>query len=152
MSNRKPRPRPAPIPPEDFAIAMAAELPYIQTKAAQFLAVGPDIYRKNDFFGEPEGPLDELDIALLQHGCRQLLEGRGIKAERPLTHLGVLACSALFGMFHFIKVHQVAYEGEDEGRKGLLDQLTLRHMVKGIEVTYWNLCVRGDGATAPPLS
>ena len=143
---------PFPEPP-DHSPEEASENAYIRGKAAMFLKQGPDVYRRNDFFGEPPAPLDPEDAALLVHGCRQLLEGRGLSAASPLTHLGVFACTDLFRLFHYDRIDRDStYDVTLDGRKGVLDRITFRHRIHGTEVTYCNFCAPGDGFQAPPVS
>jgi hypothetical protein len=125
----------------DQTLAIQNRFPYIYSKAALFLKMKPEIYRKNDFFSQPPADFDEEDIAILKHGCEQVLEGKGLKKENPFTGLGVLGFSALMRLFHFERVsRQTFHTYQHEGRSGILDCITFRHMVEDSDVVYYNFC------------
>jgi hypothetical protein len=97
--------------------------------------MGPEAYRSRDAFGEPSVELDAEDLALIESGCRQMMEGRGLTPEDPLRGLGIHGFYALFRLFHFSLVRQSVIPGEE----GMLDRMRMRHMVDGGEVVYYNL-------------
>ncbi len=94
----------------DRKTALENRFPYIYSKAALFLKMKPEIYRKNDFFAQPPAEFDEEDIAILKHGCEQVLEGKGFKKREPVHGTWSPDC------------------------------ITLRHMMDESEVTYYNFC------------
>lgn len=116
-------------------MAMVNRFPYFFSKAYTFLKRGPDAYRSQDAFGEPSTDLDAEDLALIESGCRQMMEGRGLTPEDPLRGLGIHGFYALFRLFHFSLVRQSAMPGEE----GIIDRMRMRHMVDGGEVVYYNL-------------
>jgi hypothetical protein len=125
----------------DRQTAQENRFPYIYSKAALFLKMKPEIYRKNDFFGQPPAEFDEEDIAILKHGCQQVLEGKGFKKENPFTGLDVFGFSALMRLFHFQQLSRKTFHTyEHEERTGILDCITFRHLVEDTEVVYYNFC------------
>jgi hypothetical protein len=116
-------------------MAMVNRFPYFFSKAYAYLNMGPEAYRSRDAFGEPSVELDAEDLALIESGCRQMMEGRGLTPEDPLRGLGIHGFYALFRLFHFSLVRQSVIPGEE----GMLDRMRMRHMVDGGEVVYYNL-------------
>lgn len=116
-------------------IALENRFPYLFSKAFNFLQMGAEAYRNLDAFGEPSADLDAEDLALLESGCRQLMEGKGLTPEDPLRGLGIDGFYALFQLFHFSLVRQSVIPGEE----GMLDRMRMRHVVDGGEVVYYNL-------------
>ena len=84
--------------------ALDQQLPYIATKAARYLEVGPDEYRNTDAFGQP-ATREADELAAIQRGCEQLIECKGLHAESPLVDIGVGGFYALMALFHFIHTH-----------------------------------------------
>ncbi len=64
---------------------------YIMAKAANFLKLGPDQYRKADFFNMPRQELEMEGLKLIRLGFSQILAGRGYRADRPIQGIGVAA-------------------------------------------------------------
>ncbi|NDC76649.1 MAG: hypothetical protein EBZ67_02040 [Chitinophagia bacterium] len=127
-------------------MAMVNRFPYFFSKAYLFLQMGADAYRSRDAFGEPSTDLDAEDLALIESGCRQMMEGRGLTPEDPLRGLGIHGFYALFRLFHFSLVRQSVMPGEE----GMLDRMRMRHMVDGGEVVYYNLVTYDpDGMELP---
>ena len=120
--------------------ALDQQLPYIATKAARYLEVGPEEYRNTDAFGQP-ATTDAEDLAAIQRGCAQLIECRGLHAEAPLTDLGVGGFYALMALFHFkMKGRTTAHGHVHDGQKGALDTITFEHTVSGMTATFLNFC------------
>ena len=111
---------------------------YIFTKAYRYVQTGPAIYRRQDAFGQPSADLDGEELALVESGCRQVLEGRGLTPERPFTGLDVHGFYCLFRLFHYRLSQQAATFRDD----GILDTMQLEHLMSGETVTYYNLVAR----------
>ena len=87
--------------PESLQLhALDQQLPYIATKAARYLEVGPEQYRKMDAFGQPV-TTDVDDLAAIQRGCEQLIECKGLQADVPLTDVGGGGILRFNGPFSF---------------------------------------------------
>lgn len=113
---------------------------YIFSKAELFLKIGVEKYRASDAFGQP---LFTYEKHLLSDGCSQILKGFGLTQDRPLRNLGVSGFNNLFSMFHFKLSSRTTKYGfyiEEERVKGILDCITLEHVIDGHKVTYYNLC------------
>lgn len=116
-------------------MAMVNRFPYFFSKAYLFLQMGPDAYRSRDALGEPSTNLDAEDLALIESGCRQVMEGKGLTPEDPFRGLGISGFYALFRLFHFALVRQSV----TPNKQGMLDRMEMRHVVDGGEVVYYNL-------------
>ena len=109
---------------------------YIFTKADLYLRIGPEKYRRQDFFGMPDIEWDKDELEIIEDGCRQILEGLGFTPEKPFTGLGVTGFRQLFELFHF---EHSGRETTSPGSGKFLDKMKMRHLMDGGEVTYYNL-------------
>ena len=127
--------------PESLQLhALDQQLPYIATKAARYLEVGPEQYRKMDAFGQPV-TTDVDDLAAIQRGCEQLIECKGLQADVPFTDVGVGGFYALMALFHFKKKDRKTTHGHvHDGQRGALDTITFEHAVSGMTATFLNFC------------
>jgi len=112
---------------------------YIYAKADIFLKTGPEIYRKNDFFSMPDIAWQKEDIELITSGCRQILEGKGLTEQDPVTGLGIGAFYKLFALFHFGLKQQHAKPVKKNGKTCFIDSIDFEHWVDKSIVTYFNL-------------
>ena len=120
--------------------ALDQQLPYIATKAARYLEVGPEEYRNTDAFGQP-ATREADELAAIQRGCEQLIECKGLHAESPLVDVGVGGFYALMALFHFkMKDRTTAHGHVHDGQKGALDTITFEHAVSGMTATLINFC------------
>lgn len=120
--------------------ALDQQLPYIATKAARYLEVGPKEYRNTDAFGQP-ATTEADELAAIQGGCAQLIECKGLHAEAPLTDVGVGGFYALMALFHFkMKDRTTAHGHVHDGQKGALDTIMFEHAVSGMTATFLNFC------------
>jgi hypothetical protein len=109
---------------------------YIHFKAFAFLRVGPEEYRSHDALQQPPANLPAARLHAIKRGCEQILQFRGLSADRPLEDLGVDGFYALLRLFHFTLGQQAALgSGADDT---ILDQMTMRHLVDGRELTLYN--------------
>lgn len=115
--------------------------PYIFSKAWSYLKIGPEKYRKNDAFSQPPSDFDDEDLEVLANGCRQVLQGIGLTKENPFSGLDVMGFSALFRMFHFEKSSRKTYYNyTHNSKRGVLDEITLTHVIDNTQVVYYNFC------------
>lgn len=121
---------------EERKLYTDSRFPYIITKAHLYLRIGPDKYRNQDFFHMPDQEWNDDELELIADGCRQILEGRGFDAGKPLTGLGVEGFSKLFHLFHF---EIIGRETSSPGTGKFLDKMIFRHVMEGGEVTWYNL-------------
>lgn len=125
----------APKPPA--GIAVPAVFWYLHYKAFAFLAVGPDEYRSHDALRQPPEHLPATRLNAIKQGCEQILQFRGLSADRPLEGISVDGFYALLRVFHFALDERATLGTGVIGT--VLDQMKMRHLVDGQEVTLYNL-------------
>jgi hypothetical protein len=142
----------APKPPAD--VPVPDEFWYLHFKAFAFLTAGPDEYRSYDAMQQPPENLPETRLHAINRGCEQILQFQGLSPDRPLESIGVDGFYALLRLFHFGVAQQAALATGATGT--VLDQLTIRHVVDGRELTLYNLVTvkrpsdeRANGAPCP---
>jgi hypothetical protein len=101
-----------------------------------YLKMGPEKYRRQDFFSMPDIEWQEGDLEVIAVGCRQILEGKGFTPEKPFTGLDITGFRQLFSLFHFEKT---ARETSKPAKGKFLDKIEMQHLVDGGKVTYYNL-------------
>lgn len=124
---------------EEETIAMDNRFPYLFTKAYIYLKSGPDNYRKDDYFKLPSKSLDIDELAAIESGCKQILNGIGFLSEKPFTGLDISGFRLLFEMMHFESISRISKSTKFEGKTCFIDQITFKHVVDGSEITYYNL-------------
>ena len=121
--------------------ALENQFPYMFTKAADYLNVGPEQYSKEDYFHLPK-TTDPEELELIKQGCIQLCMGKGLYEDQPFTGLGVSGFYLLMGLFHFKSVSRKTKRGVFiDGQRGVLDCITFEHLMDGRCATYYNFCV-----------
>jgi hypothetical protein len=125
----------APEPPADVVVPDVFW--YIHFKAFAFLRAGPDEYRKHDALQRPPANLPATRLDAIKRGCEQILQFRGLSPDRPLEGIGVDGFYALLRLFHFALDQQAAFGTGAIG--SLLDQMKMKHVVDGRELTLYNL-------------
>ena len=121
--------------------ALDNQFPYLFTKAELFLKVGPEVYRKEDFFGQPK-TTDSEELEMIKNGCIQLCHGKGLSAENPFTDLDVSGFNILMRLFHFESESRKTRHGITiNGQRGALDGITFKHVIDNRIATYFNFCV-----------
>jgi len=122
-------PPPAGIePPDHFG--------YIHFKAYNYVKIGPEAYSDQDAFGMPPKGAPPHLLALIELGCRQIVDWKGISSDRPLQGLGISGFYRMIEVFHFEMVRQSATFGDDGS---VMDKITIKHSVTGEEITLFNL-------------
>lgn len=114
---------------------------YLFTKAELFLRLGPEKYRKTDFFKLP--PLDSTseELEILKLGCLQIIDGKGFSESSPLTDIDVSGLNQLMRLFHFeSESRSTNYQYSFNELEGILDCITFRHIVDGRKAIIFNLC------------
>lgn len=142
----------APRPPADIVVPDVFW--YLHFKAFAFLRAGPDEYRSHDAFQQPPENLPATRLHAIKRGCDKILQFQGLSIDRPLEGIGVDGFYALLRLFHFALDQQAALRtGEIET---VLDQMKMRHIVDGRELTLYNLITvkepserRADGLPCP---
>jgi hypothetical protein len=117
------------------------QFPYIFTKAELYIKIGPDNYRKEDFFQQPPLKLDTTDMESIRYGCEQIIEGRGFDHKTPLYGLGVSGFYRLMELFHFqFESRKTKYSFIHEEEKGALDIMTFTHQMDDRKATLFHFC------------
>ena len=123
---------------------------YLQVKARRYVEVGPETYRRQDFFRRPDAGMDEEDLAVLMHGMKQLADGAGAAPDRPLTGIGIRGFNDMRYTLH------LEFAGQDivgETDTEFLDLMRCRHVVTDEVIELYNLVprpvLRHDGPGAP---
>ena len=117
-------------------LALDAMFPYIYTKAANYLEIGPVLYRESDAFKQPKSQ-DPIILEGLKKGCMQIIEGKGFSKEAPIEKISVAASYALMEMFHFrFMTRKSSYFVFIAEQKGVIDHMNFSHLIQKQMVTW----------------
>ena len=117
-------------------LALDAMFPYIYTKAANYLEIGPVLYSESDAFEQPKSQ-DPQILEELKKGCLQIIDGKGFSKEAPIEKISVAASYALMEMFHFRFVSRKSSYGAFLGaQKGVIDHMNFSHLIQKQMVTW----------------
>ncbi len=117
-------------------LALDAMFPYINTKAANYLEIGPVLYSESDAFEQPKSQ-DPQILEELKKGCLQIIDGKGFSKEAPIEKISVAASYALMEMFHFRFVSRKSSYGVFLGaQKGVIDHMNFEHLMQKQLVTW----------------
>ena len=117
-------------------LALDAMFPYIHTKAANYLEIGPVLYSESDAFEQPKSQ-DPKILEELKKGCLQIIDGKGFSKEAPIEKISVAASYALMEMFHFRFVSRKSSYGAFLGaQKGIIDHMNFEHLMQKQMVTW----------------
>jgi hypothetical protein len=118
-------------------LALDAMFPYIYTKAANYLEIGPVLYSESDAFEQPKSQ-DPQILEELKKGCLQIIEGKGFSQEAPIEKISVAASYALMAMFHFRFISRKPSYGTFLGaQKGVIDHMNFEHLMQKQMVTWY---------------
>ena len=98
---------------------------YISTKAARFLAVGAEIYQKQDYF---HYPLPEWNIKKLIIGCEQIIYNcAGLPSpETCFINLSETEVIYLFELFHFSNTGEIQYKDNSIAEMNFIHKMDKR--------------------------
>jgi len=124
--------------PDDLQLlALDAMFPYIHSKAANYLEIGPDLYRESDAFKQPKS-IDPIILEDVKKGCMQIIEGKGFRKDAPIAAISVAASYALMELFHFRFMSRKSSYGVFLGdQKGVIDHMTFSHLMQKQMVTWY---------------
>ena len=112
---------------------------YIYTKAELYFKIGKERYRKSDARGFPRLEWEQeygKDIYdLLENGCKQILEYKGLTPEAPFDGLGISGFNVLLSLFHFKLLRQSLISNTDVS---FLDKMEMEHMVTKQKMILYN--------------
>jgi hypothetical protein len=111
---------------------------YVFFKACNYLKLGPEKYRKDDFFGQPTSTNKE-ELQLIENGCKQVLECKGLNEATPFSEIGITGFYQLMGLFHYESIKKKSRYGFIWNQeRGILDAITFQHAVDKNELTLYN--------------
>ena len=122
---------------------------YVMSKARKYCKIGPDKYRKGDFFHLPDMEWPEEILKAVDDGMTQLLEQRGMSEDNPLVRLGIEGVYALMETLHFRLERQFLIATT---AKGYLDRMDMMHLVTGQGLTIYNLVSMPSESSREPTS
>jgi len=108
---------------------------YIRTKASLFLKLGCERYRPDDAFGRPDEQMEREYGALLEEGCRQVMEYAGLSPEAPFTGLGIEGFYLLMELFHYQVIGQRIHSMTGDY---ILDEMVARHRMTNMSMKLYN--------------
>ena len=117
-------------------LALDAMFPYIYSKAANYLEIGPVLYSESDTFDQPKSQ-DPQILEELKKGCLQIIEGKGFSKVAPIEKISVAASYTLMEMFHFRFVfRKSSYFVFIAEQKGVIDHMNFEHLMQKQMVTW----------------
>ena len=108
---------------------------YLHYKSFLYLQLGPEKYRKGDFFQLPPKDWPQSLLDAVKSGCEQILMWRGLSKDRPLENIGIKGFYALLHLFHFKLKAQAAFDG---GSGMFLDKMEMEHVADSRTITLYN--------------
>ena len=127
---------------EKTQLALGNNFEYIYFKSFYFIENFKD--NQTDFSNVNNSFIQNSipDYEILDIGCSQVLEGKGLQANDPFTDLGVLGFYTLFEYFNYSFIErQTKHSVSINENRGALDKITFKNNFKGDEVTYYNFCM-----------
>jgi hypothetical protein len=126
------------LSPTEQELIDNSNYPYIYFKACNYLKLGPEKYRKDDFFGQPKSTNKE-ELLVIESGCKQVLECKGLSEVAPFSEIGITGFYQLMGLFHYESIKKKSRYGFIwNDQRGVLDAITFQHAVDKIELTLYN--------------
>lgn len=113
----------------------------IYTKAYYYLKLGANRYRNFDRFKFPSARWTYTEIKKLEIGCLQVLAGKGLSKEKPLTKLGERGFLRLFQLFHYDIIKVQPSKLKIKNKMWLLDEITLKNADDKTILTAYNMVV-----------
>lgn len=121
--------------PPPSGLKLPEKFVYIHYKAYSYLARGPVVYRAQDALGMPPEDTSPAILAVIEHGCMQILKWKGIEPVNPLESIGINGFYRLMDLFHFKVIAQSAVSGKNGT---LLDKMKVQHSITGEILTLYN--------------
>jgi hypothetical protein len=119
--------------------ALDNRFPYLFSKAYAYLKIGPEKYRKNDYFNMPPSDLDQDELDAVESGCKQILQGIGFDVEKPFTGLQIRGFNLLLDLMHFEPIARKSQSTKIDGKTCFLDEIKFKHLMDQSEIIYYNL-------------
>jgi hypothetical protein len=125
--------REAPPPPP--GLEFPDSFGYVHCKAFVYLTVGPAKYRRMDYFHLPPEEWSPELLEIVERGCEQIVQWRGLTPDSPFENIGIEGFYALLQVFHFELAQQSAFDGRDGT---ILDRMEMIHVVSSEGLTLYN--------------
>ena len=129
------------LTPEMERLAVDNFYEYIHSKAELFLEIGYKTYRKRDAFKMPDFRMTRQKLDLLQTGCRQIIEYRGMTPDTAFENIGIPGFYRLMKLFHY-QVYKQATSGRSEAY--FLDEMYMKHTMTGQKMMLYNKVKKND--------
>jgi len=129
------------LTPEMERLAVENFYEYIHYKASLFLKIGYKAYRMRDAFNMPDFRMTKPRLDLLQTGCRQIAEYKGLTPDTALENIDVPGFYRLMKLFHY-QVYKQATSGRSEGY--FLDEMYMKHKMTGEKMILYNKVKKND--------
>lgn len=114
---------------------------YIHNKAERFLEIGYKKYRKSDAFNMPDFRMTKQRLDLLETGCRQIVEYKGMTPNTSFENIGIPGFYRLMKLFHY-KVYKQATTGTSE--EYFLDEMHMKHVMTDERMILYNKVKKHD--------
>ncbi|MCK9204531.1 MAG: hypothetical protein M0P58_08890 [Bacteroidales bacterium] len=134
------------LSPEMEGLVILNFYEYIRTKALLFLEIGPIEYRKRDALGMPGYRISMNGLAILESGCRQVIDYKGLTKGEPFEGLGIPGFYRLMKLFHY-QVQKQATSGR--GEDYFLDEMYMKHRMTDQKMKLYNR-VHSENYFLPP--
>jgi hypothetical protein len=126
------------LAPAEQELMDNSNYPYIYFKAFNYLEIGAEAYRKDDFFGQPKSNNKE-ELLVIKNACKQVLACKGLTDAAPFSEIGITGFYQLMGLFHYESVKKKSRYGFNwNEQRGILDAITFQHAVDKTELTLYN--------------
>gem|GEM_PF-2779302 len=112
---------------------------YLIAKVAMYLKIGPEKYRKADFFDLPDADLSQQTLDDIASCFKQFMQGKGFDRDHPIERIGVSSFYDAMRTLHFTCVRQGLLSGTDDDV--FLDEILFEHMVNKSRITLFNKVV-----------
>jgi len=130
------------IPFYSFIFSIPKDAPsawrYILAKANRYLRLGPDTYRKADYFGMPDAECDEETLREIESCFRQFLNYKGYLEANPIENVSISGFYAAMRTLHFEEEQRASFHS-DLGV--VLDSMLFEHVVDKRSIRLFNKVV-----------
>ena len=123
------------LPPDLERLAIENFYEYIHCKAALFLEIGYKAYRKRDAFNMLDFRMTRPRLDLLQTGCRQIVEYKGMTPDTAFENIGIPGFYRLMKLFHYQVYKQAT---SDRGEDYFVDEMYMKHRMTGEKMKLYN--------------
>lgn len=113
-----------------------SEWAYILCKALLYLKLGPDVYRKRDYFRMPSVEWDQETLNEIQSCFTQFSNQKGYSESNPVENVSIRGFYAAIRTLHFEVDTQIA-RSTDDG-KYFIDEMLFKHVLSDSTIALFN--------------